>query len=156
MRAHIINCVRISLFLKRSSFDSRSPVLIIHLLSDASRVKADPPLSADGAGRSSLDVEGALFPPHDDRKTEDQETVDLPFTVDLIALDDNARAGQVGAMSDNELDDLSTQSWLQWKDGAGSLLRKAHNATGRSTFFAKQREKRRMVEFFSGCKNILH
>lgn len=100
-----------------------------------------PPLSADDAERSSLDVEGALFPLNDDSKTEDQKTVNLPFPVNSIALNYNDLHGWVGAISGNQLDALLTQCWLHWKDGAESQLKNEHNRGFRVNVLCKPGEK---------------
>jgi hypothetical protein len=38
------------------------------------------------------------------------------------------------------LDSMCLKSWLQWKEGAGTHLRKGHSGTGRSSMFARQAE----------------
>ena len=110
------------------------------------------------------DATRRLPPANDDAEAVVQsvETVSLStianidLAADVTVSDDNDLDGWVHKISDNQLEEISAQCWLQWKQGAGSQLRKAQNGTGRSTFFAKQAEKKRMVESMSGCKNILH
>ena len=54
----------------------------------------------------------------------------------------------------NELDAISSRPWLEWKKGAGSQLRKAHNGYGGSSLYAKQAEHRRRVASGTNCRPI--
>lgn len=119
---------------------------------------ARPAPAADDNGTVIADAEGtSLFANHDVICEDAQWTGEhehLP--IDLVTSEDTGLDVWVQQFSDEQIDDISNRCWLQWKNGAGSQLRKAHNGTGRSTFFARQAEKRRMVESMSGCKNLLH
>lgn len=104
------------------------------------------------------DVEGAPSASDDPMipNSENAEFTGEPAPVGLADLDNDALDGWVEQYSEQQIDEISSQCWLKWKDGAGSQLRKAHNGFGRSTVFARQAEKRRMVKSMSGCKNIFH
>lgn len=49
---------------------------------------------------------------------------------------------------------ISSNLFLEWKEGAGFHLRKPHNGYGRSSKYAKQAEQRQRVASATGCRSI--
>jgi hypothetical protein len=72
---------------------------------------------------------------------------------DFEAIDEDLDSW-VACFDEEQIDEMWSKPWLQWKKGAGKQFRKAYDGTGRSSVFAKRAEKRRREQLMSQSKDL--
>jgi hypothetical protein len=60
----------------------------------------------------------------------------------------------VACFDEEQIDEMGSKPWLQWKEAAGKQFRKAYDVTGRSSVFEKRAEKSRREQLMSPSKDL--
>ena len=113
-----------------------------HLKRVAELLRESPATPKDSLSLDEVRLSSSLVPSFLNRDDAEDE-----------AIDENLNSW-VGFFHENHIDELSSEAWLQWKEGAGTQFRKAYDGTGRSSMFSKRAEKRRREQLMSQSRKI--